>query len=183
MRTGLLIVDVLSDFDHKDGARLAGRLKQAAPAVEAALDRARTSGLPVVYANDVAGRWHEGRAELLERARGGPLGEVAERIAPLETEPLLVKGRYSAFDHTPLELVLRECGVGRVRLAGTALEMCVAQTAIDAREAGFQVTIEAAACAAADERNARIALEYLQQVVGVVVEEDAPAPQPGAVET
>lgn len=183
MRTGLLIVDVLSDFDHKDGRRLAEALTQAAPALELALDRARSAGLPVIYANDVAGRWHEGRAELVERARRGPLGEVAERIAPLESEPLLVKGRYSAFDHTPLELVLRERGVERVRLAGTAVEMCVAQTAIDAREAGFQVTVDAAACAAADERNARIALEYLQKVVGVVVEAGATAPQPGAVET
>jgi nicotinamidase-related amidase len=179
MRTALLIVDVLSDFDHEDGGRLARALERAAPTLEWSLQRARAGGLPVIYANDVAGRWHEGRAELLERARRGPLGEVAERIAPLASEPLLVKGRYSAFDHTPLELVLREHGVGRIRLAGTAVEMCVAQTAIDAREAGFQVTIEAAACAAADERNARIALEYLQQVVGVVVEDGARRPGRG----
>ena len=45
MRTGLLIVDVLSDFDHKDGRRLAEALTQAAPALESALDRARSAGL------------------------------------------------------------------------------------------------------------------------------------------
>ena len=54
-------------------------------------------------------------------------------------------------------------------LAGAATEMCVAQTAIAAREAGLQVTVLHDACAAVDPRNEQIALEYLEHVTGSVV--------------
>jgi nicotinamidase-related amidase len=81
-----------------------------------------------------------------------------------------VKPRYSAFDHTPLELVLRELEIERVLLAGAATEMCVIQTAIDAREEGFKVTILAEACATTDERMETLALEYAEQIVGAFVE-------------
>ena len=48
--------------------------------------------------------------------------------------------------------------------------MCVVQTAIDARDLDFKVTVLADACACVDERLERIALEYLQEVVGVRIE-------------
>ena len=91
-------------------------------------------------------------------------------IAPRDGDRFVVKPRYSAFDHTPLELLLRELGVERVLLAGTATEMCVIQTAIDAREEGFKVTILAEACASADEQMERLALEYAERIVGAFVE-------------
>jgi nicotinamidase-related amidase len=81
-----------------------------------------------------------------------------------------VKPRYSAFDHTPLEIILRELEVERILLAGAATEMCVIQTAIDAKEEGFKVTILADACATADESIEQLAFEYAGKVVGAFVE-------------
>ena len=48
--------------------------------------------------------------------------------------------------------------------------MCVVQTAIDAREEGFKVTILAGACATSDERMEELAPEYAKRIVGAVVE-------------
>jgi nicotinamidase-related amidase len=48
--------------------------------------------------------------------------------------------------------------------------MCVIQTAIDAKEEGFKVTILADACATADEKIERLAFEYAEKVVGAFVE-------------
>jgi nicotinamidase-related amidase len=48
--------------------------------------------------------------------------------------------------------------------------MCVIQTAIDAKEEGFKVTILADACATNDERMERLALEYAERIVGALVE-------------
>lgn len=81
-----------------------------------------------------------------------------------------MKPRYSAFDHTPLELVLRELEIERVLLAGAATEMCVIQTAIDAKEEGLKVTILADACSTTDERMETLALEYAERIVGALVE-------------
>ena len=55
-------------------------------------------------------------------------------------------------------------------LAGAATEGCVAQTAIDARELGFKVTVLADACATVDERIEQVALDYLENVVGARIE-------------
>ena len=82
----------------------------------------------------------------------------------------LRKPRYSAFDHTPLAIMLDELEIERVLLAGAATEMCVVQTAIDARELGLKVTILASACASVDPEDEAIALAYAERVAGARVE-------------
>ena len=47
--------------------------------------------------------------------------------------------------------------------------MCVAQTAIDARERDLKVTVVADACICIDAAMERIALAYLERVAGVQV--------------
>ena len=86
----------------------------------------------------------------------------------------MIKPRYSAFDLTPLELILSSLEIERILLCGTTTEMCVAQTAIAARERNLKVSIVVDACAHIDEENARIALAYLERVVGVRLETVAP---------
>jgi len=175
MRTALLLVDVLSDFAHDDGDRLADAFRRAAPALDALIEQSRSRELPVVYANDVVGRWSDGRDQVVERALAGPAGEQARRIAPRPQDVFVVKPRYSAFDHTPLRLILAGWDVERIVLAGTATEMCVAQTAIDAREVGLKVTVVPPACASVDDRMAEIALEYLENVAGTFLADGMPS--------
>jgi nicotinamidase-related amidase len=47
-----------------------------------------------------------------------------------------------------------------------ATEGCVAQTAIAGRELDFKISVLTDACATNDERLERVALEYLEAVVG-----------------
>jgi nicotinamidase-related amidase len=94
-------------------------------------------------------------------------------VAPREGEALILKPRYSAFDLTPLSLLLEQLGAERLVMAGTATEMCVAQSAIDARELGYKVTVLTDACASVDREMAGTALAYLERVVGVRLEAGA----------
>jgi nicotinamidase-related amidase len=135
-----------------------------------AVRRAREGGVPVVYAQDNRGVWDGDGPRLVQEALDGPGAELLESLAPAEGESLVVKPRYSAFDKTPLELVLRGLDVERLLLAGAATEGCVAQTAIDARELGFKVTVLADACATVDIRIEQVALDYLENVVGARIE-------------
>ena len=172
MRDAFLLVDVVRTFEHEDGERLLASFRDRHAGFVAALERARGEGLPVIYANDTFGRWDGDAPRLVREAVAGPGGELVEAVAPREGETFVVKPRYSAFDHTPLELILRELEVERLLLGGLSSEGCVAQTAIDARELGFKVTVLARACATIDERVEQVALEYLEQVAGAVVERD-----------
>ena len=79
----------------------------------------------------------------------------------------MIKPRYSAFDSTPLALILRELGIERIVLAGMTTEGCVAQTAIAGKEEGYKVTVVPPACATIHPELESIALAYLERVVGV----------------
>jgi nicotinamidase-related amidase len=170
VRDALLLVDVLNDFEHEDGEKLLGSFRSRHDGFVAALEGARADGLTVVYANDTYGDWRGNGPALVGRALEGQGGELVEAIAPAEDDCFVVKPRYSAFDHTPLELILREREVERLLLGGMSTEGCVAQTAIDGRELGFKITVLAKACATIDERIEQVALEYLEQVAGAFVD-------------
>ena len=162
----LLLVDVVNSFRHEDGELLAASFRQRFPALRSLVDAARAAGVPIVYANDNWGVWDSDSGRLLAEARDGLAGELVEQIAPRDGDRVVVKPRYSAFKATPLELVLRELGATRILLAGTATEMCVTQTAVDARDSGYKVSVIAEACSTVNEDNERLAFDYLERVVG-----------------
>ena len=103
-------------------------------------------------------------------ATDGLAGDLIGALVPRDGDRVVVKPRYSAFRLTPLELILEGIGAERLLLAGTATEMCVAQTAIDGRESGYKVTVVPEACSSVDERDEKLALDYLEHVVGVRLE-------------
>ena len=170
MRDALLLVDLLNDFEHENGERLLESFRDRQEGMVRALGRARGSDVPVVFANDNYGAWDGDRGRLVRQALEGRGGDLLEPLAPGDDDRFVVKPRYSAFDHTPVVLILRELNVDLIRLAGAATEMCVVQTAIDARELGFKISVLADACATVDEHIEKVALDYLETVVGVRIE-------------
>jgi nicotinamidase-related amidase len=171
LNDALLVLDVVNTFDHDDGDALLASFRSRLPAMAEALRRARDDEtLPVFYANDAFGDWRGDRPSFVRRAIDeGRGGEVVAALAPLDEERFLFKPRYSAFDETPLALLLEEASVERVVLVGAATEACVVQTAIDARELGLKATIIATACATVDPELERVALDYAARVGGVQV--------------
>lgn len=166
MRRALVLVDVFNTFEYEDGDVLLASFRRRGDALRDALDRARAEGVPVVFANDNFGVWDGDARRLVREALAGRGGDVVAPLEPRAGESFVVKPRYSAFDHTPLVLILRELGVELLLLAGAALEMCVVQTAIDARELGFKVTVLADASPTTDAGLERASLAYLEGVVG-----------------
>ena len=170
MTRALLLVDVVQTFEHDDGDALLASFRARHGGFVRALRESRDAGVPVVYANDDFGRWSGDASQLVRSAVEGKGGDLVRGLAPQEHDRFVLKPRYSAFKHSPLDLLLRELGIELILLAGTATEMCIVQTAIDARDLGYKVTVLADACASVDERLERLALEYLEAVVGVRVE-------------
>jgi nicotinamidase-related amidase len=166
LRDALILVDVINDFLHEDGAELLESFKDRHADLVQAVSAARDE-LPVVYANDTRGRWDGDAPSFVSDAiENGLAGDLIRAVAPKPGDSFIFKPRYSAFDSTPLALLLAEMRIERLLLAGTATEMCVTQTAIAARELGFKVTVLADACSSACPQDERIALDYLDRVVG-----------------
>ena len=168
--TALLAIDVIGTFDHDDADALLRSFRERVDTMEAALDRARGAGVPVVYVNDANGAWDGDAPGHVRRAVEGPGGDVVRRIAPRDGDLFFFKPRYSAFDQTAVRQVLADLHIDHVSLMGGATEGCVVQTGIDGREQGLKVTILRSACATVDEELERIALEYAEKVAGIRVE-------------
>jgi nicotinamidase-related amidase len=132
------------------------------------LASARREDVPIVFANDRPADDADER-DVVRGALAGRGADLVAAVAPGKGEKIVLKPGYSAFDGTSLAGALRERGVTAVDLAGTATEMCVFQTAIDASRLELDVTILAAACATVDEEHERLALDYLEQVLGLRV--------------
>jgi nicotinamidase-related amidase len=163
----LLVIDVINDFEHEDGDRLFASFTERCSAMTATLADARAAAIPVVYVNDDHDRWDSNAAALVKDAvRSDPSRAIVESLAPQLGEHFLLKHRYSAFDHTPLDLLLERLHVDRLVLIGAATEGCIVQTAIDAREYGLKTTILADACASTDSGLEETALKYAEEVVG-----------------
>jgi len=163
----LLLVDVLKDFNHEDGDALLESYRRRHAGLVALVEDARARGLPVVYANDRG--QHTQPAEVVREAVEGKAGELVAEVAPADGERVVLKDTYSAFDATELRDVLAGLGVSGLILAGAATEMCVFQSALDAQAAGFDVSVRGDASAAVDVENERIALDYLERVLGLEV--------------
>jgi nicotinamidase-related amidase len=174
MRDVLIVVDLFQDFGHEDGERLLGSLASRHEAIARVLEDARRSAVPVIFVNDHPGVWDSDARRIVAEALAGPGGDQLRLFVPQPGECIVLKPRYSGFDHTPLAVLLEGLEPTRLVLIGMTIEGCIAQSAIDARELGYKVSIVPAACGTTDERLERVALEYLEAVVGVyLVDKDA----------
>jgi nicotinamidase-related amidase len=166
----LLVVDVLNDFDHDDAEPLLASFQARGATMARAIATAREAGVPVIYVNDDRDRWDSDAPALAREAANGRGGEIIRELLPRQGDRVLLKRRYSAFDHTALDLLLGTESVERVLIVGAATEGCVVQTALDAREHGLKATILADACATTDEELESTALRYAEEVGGIHVQ-------------
>jgi nicotinamidase-related amidase len=170
-RAGLLLVDVLNDFRHEDGELLLRSFRERGAALVELVEAARRHETPIVYANDNRGVWDGDAPRLIREARQGLGGDLIARYAPRPCDRFVVKPRYSAFDLTPLCMLLRSLAIDRVTLAGAATEMCVVHTALTAEQLGFEADVVASACACVDRDAEGRALAYLRGVPGIRIVE------------
>lgn len=124
--TALLIVDV--QRGNTDGAHdrdaVIGR-------INALLERARSSGTPVVWVQ------HSDQ-HLVE---GSEAWEYAGDLVRDESEPLVHKHFGDAFEDTDLESTLADRQVGRVVVTGASTDMCIRATLHGAMARGYDATL------------------------------------------
>src|ERR687893_2330468 len=154
---------MLNTYDHEDAEVLVESVREALPAIQRLVARARRDELPVVYVNDNHGDWGAGRPELLERAMAGRAGQLVEPIAPAEGTWFISKARHSIFYETQLEYLLREQEVDRIVLVGQVTEQCILYSALDAYVRHFAVAVPRDAVAGIHPDMADCALRMMER--------------------
>src|SRR5215831_7244554 len=94
--------------------------------------------------------------------RDSPGFPIVSALAPQPSEAIFDKITMSAFEGTPLQIALRDCGVTAVAIAGIAMEVGIEPTARHAADLGLIPIIIADACGAGHADAAKRSLESLK---------------------
>ncbi|WP_238136890.1 isochorismatase family cysteine hydrolase [Variovorax sp. JS1663] len=162
----MLIVDMISFWDFVDADKLLPGAAAIAPRIARLKARARKAGVPVIYANDNAGRWRSDFRALVKQAleTEGPGADVALQLMPEEDDFFVLKPKQSAFFGTPLELLLDHLEADRLVLTGVASDQCILVTAAEAVMRDLQVVTPADCVASQTRERNRLVLRQLEDV-------------------
>ena len=94
--------------------------------------------------------------------RDSPGFQLIPELAPRPSEAIFDKITMSAFEGTPLDIALRDCGVNAVAIVGVATEVGIEPTARHAADLGYIPVVVTDACGAGHEEAARRSLAGLE---------------------
>jgi nicotinamidase-related amidase len=143
-KSALMVIDMQKFFlDKKSPSYVCGG-DAILPNIGALITAFRKVQRPVIFTRHVhhpdkidAGImawWWEGM--IIE---GSPESEIADELAPLRNEKVILKHRYSAFYNTDLETILRCQKIEDIVITGIMTNMCCESTARDAYFRDYRV--------------------------------------------
>lgn len=163
-RRALLILDMISPFEFEGARQLLTNARRIAPAIARLKQRAVSQRSPVIYVNDMAGRWESDPQAYVARClqAGKPGRDLVSRLAPAASDHFIFKPRHSGFYATALAELLELPRVQEVVLTGVTSHQCVLFTSMDAYVREFAVTVPRDCVAAPSPEHTRHALFVLQ---------------------
>lgn len=142
-RPALLVIDMMRAY-YEEGSPLCLPDDASVHAAAELLTVARAAGVPVLHTvvsygpDGVDGGVFLRKVPALRLLIGdSELGEPMPQVAPLPSEPVLVKQYASAFFGTTLASTLQFLGVDTVVILGVSTSGCVRASAVDALQHGF----------------------------------------------
>jgi nicotinamidase-related amidase len=87
--------------------------------------------------------------------------QLVPELAPLTSEAVLDKITMSAFEGTPLDIILRDCGLSAFAIVGVATEIGIEPTVRHGADLGYIPVVVTDACGAGHEEAAKRSLDGL----------------------
>jgi biuret amidohydrolase len=142
------------------------------------VDAARRAGMRVIFArhlslpNELAGVFQLRTAMAWQRVervedvkpqflRDSPSFQLVPELAPLPSEAVFDKLAMSMFVGTPLEMVLRDCGINAFAIVGAVTEIGIEPTVRHGADLGFIPVVVTDACGSVDQAAGTRALASL----------------------
>jgi nicotinamidase-related amidase len=163
--TALLMIDVINDLDFPEANQLLRFARPMARKLLRLKERAKKSGIPVIYVNDNFGRWQSDfRRQVQHCLRGESRGhEIVSLLQPEEDDYFVLKPKHSGFFSTTLETLLRYLGSKKLILTGIAGNFCVLFTANDAYMRDYELMIPSDCTASNSAEENRKALDLMRK--------------------
>jgi len=137
-KSALVLIDCQQTY--REGVMQLENVEPALQEAAALLKRFRQAGRPVIHVMHDAGAGTPYDVT-------APIGQIAESVAPIDGEPVIVKRFPSAFEQTELDAELKKRGVENVVYIGFMTHMCVNSTTRASFNHGYGNTVVASATA------------------------------------
>ena len=105
--------------------------------------------------------------------RGSPAFEIVPELEPREDEAVLDKITFSAFEGTPLAMILRDCGLSAFAVVGIATEIGIDPTVRHGADLGLIPIVVQDACGAGNPEAAQRALANLAFMGDAIITDTA----------
>ena len=166
VKPAVVVIDMINDF--VTGVFKNERAEKIIPNVEQLLNFAREKKISVVYVNDAHLPNVDTEFDVWpQHAVAGTWGaQVVDELKPEKGDFVFQKRRYSAFQGTGLDQLLRELKVDTLILTGVVTDICIQHTAADAFFRGYKIIVPEDCVEAINEQTQKAALDYLKRVYG-----------------
>ena len=136
--SALILIDIQNTYRH--GVMQLTHVEPAILQAQLLLNKARDLDIPVIHIQHDAGIGspYDISAEI---------GAIANEVAPIKGEKVIVKNYPNAFIQTTLDAELKALGIQNIVLAGFMTHMCVNSTAHGGFNLGYAPTVIASATA------------------------------------
>ena len=101
--------------------------------------------------------------------RGSEAHEIVAELAPRDKEAVFDKIGMSAFEGTPLDTALRDCGIRSFLIAGVAIEIGIEPTVRQGADLGYIPLVVEDACGAGHEEAGKRAIASLRYMGDAIV--------------
>jgi nicotinamidase-related amidase len=172
-RYAILVIDMLNDFVH--GKLRCDRAQRIIPNIRALTDAARKKGIPIFYCNDehLPLDTYEMKLWGPHAMKGTEGAKVIDALAPAESDYIIPKRAYSAFDGTGLDRALKGLydgkGANAIVITGLHTNMCDRHTAYDAFVRDLDIVVAEDGVDAFTENDHISGLEYMTKVYGAKI--------------
>jgi len=154
--------------DFVSGVFKSDRAARIIPNIKALLDHAREQKVPIIYATDAHLPKVDPEFDVWgPHAVAGTWGaEIVEELEFRKDDFRVLKRKYSAFQGTDLDQLLRELKVDTVVLTGVVTDICIQHTAADAFFRGYKVIVPKDCVEAVDTKTQEEAIRFIKKAYG-----------------
>jgi len=165
-KTAVVVIDMINDF--VTGVFKSQRAAKIIPNIKRILDFARKQRVPIIYATDAHLPNVDTEFEVWgpHAVRGSWGAEIIDQLKPEKGDFRILKRKYSAFQGTDLDMLLRELKVGTLILTGVVTDICIQHTAADAFFKGYRIIVPQDCVEAVDASTQNAALKFLRKAYG-----------------
>ncbi len=176
MKTGLVIIDMLNDF--QDGVLGNSAAHDIVKPIQQLIEKARKDDdWVVIYGNDAHKPGDLEFKVFGEHAVAGTkAAEVIDDLAPAEGDEIINKRYYSVFTETDMDSVCKVHGLQRLVIVGQHTDCCVRHSTYDAFVRGLDVVVPSDATTVFEplsdvpvEVRKKAALDYLKGIYGAEI--------------